>query len=63
MAVPDPVLLKPRNAEDAHIGLGTQFLSSIECSYRFGVHDPFGTHSIWYCLFLLDLTSSGMAIS
>ena len=62
MAAPGPVLLKPRNDEDAHVGSGTQFLSSAGCSHRFGVHDPCGTHSIWYCLFLLGLTSSKMAI-
>ena len=28
----------------------------------FGVHDPCGTHSIWYRLFWLGLISSGMAI-
>ena len=59
---PGPDLLKPRNDEDAHVGSGTQFLSSVECSHLFGVHDPYGTHSIWYCLFLMDLTSSEMAI-
>ena len=62
MATPGPDLLKPRNGEDAHIGSSTQFLSSVGCSHRFGVHDPDGTHSIWYCLFLLGLTSFEMAI-
>ena len=62
-AAPGPVLLTPRNDKDAHVGSGTQFLSSGGCSHRFDVHDPCGTHSIWYCLFLLDLTSSDMAIS
>ena len=63
MAVPGPDLLKPRNGEDAHVGLGTQFLSLAGCSHRFGVHDPYGAHSIWYCLILLGLTSSEMTIS
>ena len=56
-------LRKPRNGEDAYVGSGTQFLSSAGCSHRFGVHDPYGIHSIWYCLFLLGLISSEMAIS
>ena len=63
VAAPSPDLLKPRNGKDAHVGLDTRFLSSPGCSHRFGVHDPCGTHSIWYCLFLLGLTSSEMAIS
>ena len=62
VVAPGPDLLKPRNDEDAHVGSGTQFLSSVGCSHLFGVHDPCGTHSIWYCLFLLGLTSSEMAI-
>ena len=63
MAEPGPNLLKPRNTEDAHVGSSTQFISSTGCSHRSGVHDPCGTRSIWYCLFLLGLTSSEMAIS
>ena len=63
MATPSPVLLKPRNGEDAHVGSGTQFLSSVRYSHWFGVRDPCGTHNIWYCLFLLGPTSSEMAIS
>ena len=63
MAVPGLDLLKPRNGEDAHVGLGIQFLSLAGCSHLFGVHDPYRTHSIWYCLFFLGLTSSKMAIS
>ena len=62
VAAPSPDLLKPRNSEDAHVGSGIQFLSLAGCSHLFGVHDPCGTHSIWYCLFLLGLTSSEMAI-
>ena len=38
MAAPGLDLLKPRNGEDAHVGSGTQFLSSTGCSHRFGVH-------------------------
>ena len=63
VAAPGPNLLKPRNGKDAHVGSDTQFLSSAGCSHRFGVHDPIGTHSIWYCLFLMGLTSSEMTIS
>ena len=63
MATPGPVLLKPRNGEDAHVGSDTQFLSSVGCSHLFSVHDPCGTHSTWYYLFSLGLTSSKMAIS
>ena len=63
MAALGPDLLKPRNDKDAHVGSGIQFLSLVGCSHLFGVHDPCGTHSIWYCLFLLGLTSSEMAIS
>ena len=63
MAAPGPVLLKPRKGEDAHVELDTQFLSSARCSHLFGVRDPCGTHSIWYCLFSLGLTSFEMAIS
>ena len=62
VAAPGPVLLKLRNDKDAHVGSGTQYLSLVECSHRFGAHDPCGTHNIWYCLFLLDLTLSEMAI-
>ena len=62
MIAPGPDLLKPRNGVDAHVRSGTQFLSSVGCSHRFGVHDPCGTHSIWYYLFLLGLTSSEMVI-
>ena len=63
MAAPGPDLLKPRNGGDAHVESSTQFLSSVRCSHRFDVHDPCGTQSIWYCLFLLGLISSEMAIS
>ena len=63
MATLGPDLLKPRNGGDVHIGSGTQFISLAGCSHLFGVHDPCGTHSIWYCLFSLGLTSSKMAIS
>ena len=63
MVAPGPNLLKPRNDEDAHIESGPQFLSSVGCSHQFDVHDPCGTHSFWYCLFLLGLTSYEMAIS
>ena len=63
MAVPGLILLKLRNNEDVHVESGTEFLSLVECSHRFGAYDPCGTHSIWYCLFSLDLTSSEMAIS
>ena len=55
--------LRPRKGEDVRVGSGIQFLSSVGCSHRFGVHDPYGTHSIWYCLFLLGLTLSKMATS
>ena len=54
-------LLRPRNSEDVRVGSGIQSLSSVGCSHWFGVHDPCGTHSIWYCLFLLGLTLSEMA--
>ena len=63
MVAPGLDLLKPRNGEDAHVGLGIQFLSSAGCSHLFGVHDPYRTHSIWYCPFLMRLTSSEMATS
>ena len=63
MAAPVLVLLKPRNDEYAHVGSSTQFISLAGCSHRFSVHDPCGTHSIWYCIFLLGLTSYEMAIS
>ena len=63
VAAPGSDLPKSRNDEDSHVRSDTQFLSSTGFSHRFGVHDPCGTHSIWYCLFLLGLTSSQMAIS
>ena len=56
-------LLRPRNGKDVRVGSGIQSLSSIGCSHRFDVHDPWGTHSICYCLFLLGLTLSEMATS
>ena len=61
-AAPDPDLLEPRSGGDAHVGSGIQFLFLAGCSRLFGVHDPCGTHSIWYCLLSLGMTSSGMAI-
>ena len=63
MAASGPVLLNLRNGEDAHVGSGTQFISLVKSSHQFGAHDLCGTHSIWYCLFLLDLTSFEMVIS
>ena len=60
--MPSLDLLKPRNDGDAHVGSGIQFLSLARRSRLFGVHGLCGTHSIWYRLFLLGLTSSGMAI-
>ena len=54
-------LLRPRKGEGVRVGSGIQSPSSVGCSHRFGVHDPYGNHSIWYCLFLLGLTLSGMA--
>ena len=54
-------LLRPHNGEDVHVGLGIQSLSSVGCSHQFGAHDPCGTHSIWYCVFLLSLTLFEMA--
>ena len=56
-------LLRPRNGEDVRVRSGIQSLSSVRCSHRFSVHDPCGTHSIWYCLFLRGLTLSKMATS
>ena len=56
-------LLRPHKGEDVRVGSGIQSLSSIGCSHWFDVHDPCGTHSIWYCLFLLGLTLSEMATS
>ena len=61
--MPGPDLLKPRNGEDANVGSDIQFLFLAGCSHLFGVHDPYGAHIILYGLFLLGLTSSGMAIS
>ena len=58
-----PALLRPCNDEDVRVGSGIQYLSSVGCSHRFSVHDPCGTHSIWYCLFLRGLTLSEMATS
>ena len=63
MAAPGLDLLKPRNNEDAHAGSGTQSLSSSRCNHMFGVHDLCGIHNVWYCPFLLGLTSSKMDIS
>ena len=61
MAAPSSNLLKPRSGEDVHVGSSIQFLSPVGCSRLFGVHDPYGTHSTWYCLFLLVLSSCEMA--
>ena len=54
-------LLRPRKGKDVRVGSGIQSLSSVEYSPRFGVHEPCGTHSIWYYLFLLGLTLFEMA--
>ena len=56
-----PALLRPHNGEDVHVRSCIQSISSVGCSHQFGVHDPYGTHSIWYCLFLRGLTLSEMA--
>ena len=61
--MPGPDLMRPHNSGDSHVGSGIQFLSLVGCSRLFGVHDPCGTHSIWYRLLWLGLTSSTMAIS
>ena len=58
-----PALLRPYNGEDVCVGSRIQSLSSIGCSHWFGVHDPSGTHSIWYCLYLRGLTLFEMATS
>ena len=63
MAALGPDLLKPRNGEGAPVRSGIQFPSSVGCSHLFGVRDPCGTQSIWFCPFLLGLTSSEMATS
>ena len=57
------ILLRPRNGVDVLVGSSIQSLSLAGCSHQFGVHDPCGTHSIWYYLSLLGLTLSGMATS
>ena len=62
-AVPGPDLPKPRSGRDAHVESSIQFLFLAGCSRLFGVHDPCGTHIIWYRLLSMGLTSSGMAIS
>ena len=61
--VPGLNLPKPHSGGNAHVGLGIQFLFLVGCSRLFGVHDLYGTHSIWYRLLSLGLTSFGMAIS
>ena len=61
--MPSLDLLRQHNGGDAHVRSGTQFLSLVGCSRLFGVHDPYGTRSIWCRLLLLGLTSSRMAIS
>ena len=48
--------MRPHKGEDVCVGSGIQSLSLVGCSHWFGVHDPCGTHSIWYCLFLLGPT-------
>ena len=62
-AAPGQDLPEPRSGGDAHVGSGIQFLFLAGCIRLFGVHDPYGTHNIWYRLLSLGLTSSGMAIS
>ena len=56
-------LLRPCSDKDVRVRSDIQSLSSVGCSHQFGFHDPCGTHSIWYCLFLLGLTLSEMATS
>ena len=56
--MPSSDLLEPRNSGGDHVGLGIQFLSSIEYSHLFGAHDLCGTRSAWSCVFLLGLSSS-----
>ena len=59
--MPGSVLLKPRNDGDAHVKLGTLFLSSTECNHLLYAHDPYGILSTWWCLFLLGPSSSETA--
>ena len=63
MATSSPDLLRPRSDEDAHVGSSIQIPSSVGCRRPFDARDPHGTHSIWYCLYWLSLTSSGMPTS
>ena len=63
MAAPGPDLPEPRSSRDARVGSGIQFLFLAGCNRLFGVHDPCGTHNIWYRLLSLGLTSSRMVIS
>ena len=59
-AAPGPDLLRPCIGEDVHVGSGIQFPSSVGYSSLFAVHDSYGTHSTWYCPFLLGMSSSVM---
>ena len=62
-AAPGPDLPEPHSGGDAHVRSGIQFIFLAGCSHLFDVHDPCGTHNIWYRLLSLGLTSFGMAIS
>ena len=59
--MPSSDLLEPRNGRDVHVGLGIQFLFSIQYSHLFGAHDLCGTCSTWLCLFFLGPSSSQTA--
>ena len=63
MAAPDLNLRKLCNGEDIPVGSGILFPSLAICNRSFDVCGPYGTHSIWCCLFWLGPSSSGMAIS
>ena len=59
---PGADLLRPCRGENVHVRSGIQFPYSVGYSRLFDVYDPYGTHSTWYCPFLLGLSSYEMAI-
>ena len=63
MVTPNLDLRRLCNNEDIPVGSGILFPSLAVCNCLFDVRGPYGTHSIWCCLFWLGPSSSGMAIS
>ena len=55
-------LWEPRNGGDVHVGLGIQFLFSIEYNHLSDVRDLYGSRNTWSCLFRMGPSTFEIAI-